>query len=82
MITPNYIKCPCKQCLPPKRHEKCHSDCKDYIEYKRILNLETDKIKKEADIARAVNDICVNGANNGTRPEALKRKRDNKNGYR
>lgn len=47
MITPNYIKCPCKQCLPPKRHEKCHSDCKDYIEYKRILNLETDKIKKK-----------------------------------
>lgn len=25
--------CPCKGCVPPKRHSTCHSTCPDYISW-------------------------------------------------
>jgi hypothetical protein len=29
------IDCPCKGCVPPKRHEACHDTCQEYKEMKR-----------------------------------------------
>lgn len=75
-LVPKYIKCPCKDCKPPKRNAACHSSCEDYITYKSQLDIENQKVKEERRITQMVNEICVQGASCSRRPEALKRKKD------
>ena len=29
--------CPCDGCIPPKRHIGCHTNCPDYIRWKKQL---------------------------------------------
>ena len=76
-MIPNYIYCPCKKCIPPKRHALCHSDCQDYLDYKKKVQIEGESIKKELEISRAINEMAVQGATCLTRPQALKRKKKN-----
>ena len=43
---------PCKNCVPPKRHEGCHTPaCKDWYEWE----LEHKKLKEEEAKEKAVN---------------------------
>lgn len=39
------INSPCKDCKD--RHFKCHSDCKKYLNFKRVLNTYNKKLKEE-----------------------------------
>lgn len=38
-----YRTCPCKNCVAPKRHPGCHSDCSD----KREWDTKKDKLMQE-----------------------------------
>jgi hypothetical protein len=39
--------CPCIGCVPPKRHQTCHSICSEYREWEIEKNIAKDK-KNEA----------------------------------
>lgn len=39
------ISC-CKNCKPPKRHAKCHAECKQYIEQRKEFEKQKAKIDK------------------------------------
>lgn len=39
------IKC-CKDCIPPKRHLGCHSNCPEYLKEKQLLEIERIKKRK------------------------------------
>ena len=47
------IKC-CKDCVPPKRHLKCHSNCEEYLKEK-AKNEEVNK--KKGKFHNAENDF-------------------------
>lgn len=47
MLTPNFISCPCKGCVPPKRNEYCHSNCEEYLEYSKKVEAEKEEIQKD-----------------------------------
>lgn len=40
------MSCPCRYCVPPKRHEACHDTCPDYIAWRapRLAEYERKKI--------------------------------------
>ena len=44
----------CRYCVAPKRHVGCHSECKEYIEQKRI---HEKKRLEELERKRMINDI-------------------------
>ena len=51
------MNCPCKECVAPKRHFKCHSTCKEYIEWcelKDNARERKDKFVAEENFYRAV----------------------------
>ena len=76
----NYIDCPCDGCEPPERTPTCHATCKKYKRFEFILRQENNRIYKEQKIQNSINEICINGALNTRRPQALKRDRSEKNG--
>ena len=76
MLTPNFISCPCKGCVPPKRNEYCHSNCEEYLEYSKKVEAEKEEIQKDLRTQRAINEINVQGASNKARPKSLKRKKN------
>lgn len=39
-------KCPCKGCIPPKRHSGCHGKCKDYKDWKRLEDEDHEEQRK------------------------------------
>lgn len=45
------MKC-CKDCVAPKRHDRCHGHCQDYL----AERAEYDRLKAEADRKKAVKD--------------------------
>ena len=44
-----YSDCPCKDCVPPKRHELCHSTCPDKKAWDEKKKAAIDAIKAEKD---------------------------------
>ena len=53
------IKC-CYHCVPPKRHDKCHSDCPEHLAEKA----EYERLKALDDSRRSVkNSIFVQRSN-------------------
>ena len=59
-ITPN---APCKDCVAPKRHFGCHSECDEYKEYKKKTEEAKLKVQKEKDFERTFyakkRDVCT-----------------------
>ena len=47
---------PCFGCVEPKRHVGCHATCSDGKTYRKKLDEENEKIRKQKDIA---NDFKV-----------------------
>lgn len=45
IVMNNSLSCPCKGCK--KRHENCHGDCKNYLEY-RVKLEESNRLQREA----------------------------------
>lgn len=37
----------CRECVPPKRHPDCHSDCEDYLKWKKEWEEERKRLKNE-----------------------------------
>ena len=40
---------PCKYCVPPARKPGCHSQCSEYIAWKKDYDKVKEKIRKEKD---------------------------------
>jgi len=49
--------CPCKECVPPKRHYGCHGSCKPYTEWAKNRRKVVNALKKEADMEADINAI-------------------------
>ena len=47
---------PCYGCTEPKRHVGCHATCTDWKDYRKKLDDQNEKIRKQKDIA---NDFKV-----------------------
>ena len=57
------IEC-CHHCVPPKRHEGCHSHCPEYIEERDAYTAERDAIRqkrKESDAVAIVSHRVSRG---------------------
>lgn len=37
----------CKKCVPPKRHPKCHADCPEYQEQRKVLDEQNRRIQED-----------------------------------
>lgn len=49
------INC-CRDCVAPKRHVGCHSDCPDYLEEKRIHDERKAEIDKQRQVILGIRD--------------------------
>ena len=61
---------PCKDC--PSRYPGCHSNCKDYKEFKQALDERNDLIRQERD---RYNDVRAGSIE--SRRRTIRRKRPN-----
>jgi len=44
--------CPCKGCVPPKRHVGCHATCQLYIDWKKEYDVNAEKIRNNKNMER------------------------------
>lgn len=42
-------ECPCRYCVPPKRHSGCHATCPDYKEWNEEHQKELEAFRKSRD---------------------------------
>lgn len=49
--------CPCKECVPPKRHYGCHGSCEPYTEWAKNRREAVDALRKEADTAADIRKL-------------------------
>lgn len=42
--------CPCKDCVPPERHEACHDHCPKYLEWRSTYTGETKEQRVEREL--------------------------------
>ena len=66
------INC-CRDCVAPKRHVGCHSDCPDYLKEKRIHDERKAEIDKERQAILGIRDSRTRVV-----ARALKRRRGGK----
>lgn len=50
----------CRECVPPKRHIGCHGDCPEYIEERKQLDKETERLYRERMLDNAIRDASMN----------------------
>ena len=53
------IEC-CKDCIPPKRHLKCHSTCKEYLKEKEIYEKRKETLKAKSTHTLTLHDFNKN----------------------
>lgn len=49
--------CPCKGCVPPKRNSTCHSECKDYKDWKNEHDQHVAEDRDRRNLQRIMNQI-------------------------
>ena len=47
-------ECPCRYCVAPKRHQGCHTTCKEWEEWKSSEEVRNQKIRE----MRAQDEDC------------------------
>lgn len=52
------VQSPCKNC--PERHVACHSSCEKYINYRKTLESDKDKIKQVKDYENGIRSFKIN----------------------
>ena len=54
-------KCPCRDCVAPRRNSRCHSYCEEYIEWCNEENVIKQKEKNERQIDVTLNSYRMDG---------------------
>lgn len=50
-------ECPCRPCVPPKRNSTCHSECKEYKDWKTEHDQYVAETRAQRDLQRIMNQI-------------------------
>lgn len=68
-----YDKCPCRYCVPPKRHLGCHGDCLEKKQWDQDLSEIKKTIYEDKERHQQSMNVLINSAQQG-------KKRINKRG--
>lgn len=50
-LNTNYLpQSPCKDCVPPTRHEGCHSSCQLFLDYEKAATEARNKAKEKRSV--------------------------------
>ena len=66
--------CPCRYCVPPKRHPACHDTCKDYIKWSAPLV----QAREERQMRNTIKEILTERVDRFMQRNAISKKRNRK----